>query len=522
MSRAGHLTSRLTLKRRVQIYLGAMGIVVLAYYIEQRWTAHVRETIPARRMAVCAKADTIKLALIFPETYRTQFLQGAELALSLRNAKMAQLNAEMRAAKTTSPLHRQVEWTFVEEQDENDAKTAIALSRDPALFAVAGYYFSKNASRASVIFEKANVLTMITSANSTRLTNHEFESVFSTAPTTDVIARKVLPAVSYALERLGRRHPAHTRLAIIRTPGIYANDLCRSLLADLSIFQSLRQFCATYEQLIAQSDQMRSQTLADLVFHEKISHQTRRLVEQEFRRCLEGKPDFANVPFPHPVELAEKWKETPPQQLPLEILVPIISDHVMDIEVVIDVIHKDDPHSALKVITHLGESRPDAVFFAAEPSPVNLELIREIRLFGGEKPLILPAGFDNPKVLAAGKAFLGELYVISHYDAQTHGKELAQLAETARRILPERQLAEFEPSLLAMEGYEGLSVLLQAIDRFPDRYPEAIKPVLHYAAPKGWNGLHSPLIIGANGSVGAPPLFLKRHVDGQLVDIEAQ
>jgi hypothetical protein len=100
-----------TKSKRKKRRLGFHGIVALiilsflVYLIQQTVTRCFLENIKDRRFATCHKEGApIKLAFIFPEQFKEQFLAGAELAVDLANAEAG-----------TNPQYRKITWEYFPE-----------------------------------------------------------------------------------------------------------------------------------------------------------------------------------------------------------------------------------------------------------------------------------------------------------------------------------------------------------------------------------------------------------------------
>lgn len=475
-------------KRRLGFH-GIVALIVLSflvYLIQQTVTRCFLENIEDRRFATCHKEGApIKLAFVFPEQYKEQFLAGAELAVDLANAEAG-----------TNPQYRKITWEYFPEpappQSAMDA--AIKISKNPSFFGAAGYYYSLNAMEASTVFQQNCVITMISSSNSSRVMALDFEYVFSSSHSTEKTGKHVLPSLSRILspERFAdNQRPI--RLAIIQEPSIYSEDVAISLHSAISKNNDIFNFLNICKQYP-------TSTLKQLLQDEKISHR-----------------QFATV-TDHLNKTAEKTGTTIPRSA-AEIAAQV-QDSIIRVDAVLEITYTTENSPPFEVATELASTKPDVIFFATGIS--TLPLIAQLRKLNENVPILAAAAFDNPKELKLYSDYLTNFYVISSYDDDIQGKALQEVAEQAAKINPAKY-GNFEPDHIKTEAYQAVELLIQACRIYPEYYPQAIASTLRYALPEGWSVLNQTLTVSPNQNFDNNlPMFLKKYENGQLVNVPAK
>ncbi|MBN2702987.1 MAG: amino acid ABC transporter substrate-binding protein [Pontiellaceae bacterium] len=472
-------------KRRLGFH-GTVGLIVLSllvYLIQQTLIRRSQENIEDRRNAACEKEGApIKLAFVFPEDYKEQFLAGAELAVDLANAEAEK-----------NPKYRKITWEYFPEPapPQSVMDVATKISKNPSFFGAVGYYHSQNAMEASTVFEQNSVITMISSANSSRVIALDFEHVFSSSHSTEKTGNHVLPSLSRILS------PDHfadnqrpIRLAIIQQPSIYSEDVAISLYSDISRNNDVFNFlniCKKYPTL----------TLKQLLEDEKISHR-----------------QFATITN----HLNESAEETG-TEIPLSAseIAAQVSDSIIRVDAVLDITYTTENTPPFAVATELAATKPDVIFFATGTTA--LPLIVQLRKLNENVPILAAAAFDNPGELEPYSDYLTNFYVISSYDDDIQGKALKDVAEQAEKMNPAKY-SNFEPDHIKTEAYQAVELLIQACRIYPEYYPEAIAPTLRYAHPQGWSVLNQTLTVSPNQNFDNNlPMFLKKYENGQLVHV---
>ena len=472
-------------KRRLGFH-GTVGLIVLlflVYLIQQAIIRCFLENIEDQRFSTCEKEGApIKLAFVFPEQYKEQFLAGAELAVDLANAE-----AE------TNPQYRKITWEYFPEPapPKSAMDVAIKISKNPSFFGAAGYFHSQNAMEASTVFEQNCVITMISSANSGRVMAHDFEYVFSSSHSTEKTGNHVLPSLSRILssDRLAdNQRPI--RLAIILQPSIYSEDVAISLYSDISHNNDIFNFLNICKQYP-------TSTLKQLLQDEKISHR-----------------QFSTI-TDHLNKNAEETGTTIPRSA-AEIAAQV-QDSIIQVDAVLDITYTTEHAPPFAVANQLAATKPDVIFFAT--ATTTLPLIAQLRKLNENIPILAAAAFDNPKELEPYSDYLNNFYVISSYDDDIQGKALKEVAEQAAKIDPSKY-GNFEPDHIKTEAYQAVELLIQACRINPEYYPWAIVPTLRYAHPKGWSVLNQTLTVSPNQNFDNNlPMFLKVYKNGQLVDV---
>ncbi|MBN2686035.1 MAG: amino acid ABC transporter substrate-binding protein [Pontiellaceae bacterium] len=472
-------------KRRLGFH-GTVGLVVLwflVYLIQQTTIRRSQENIEDRRNATCHKKGApIKLAFVFPEQYKEQFLAGAELAVDLANAE-----AE------THPQYRKITWEYFPEPDPPKSALDVAtkISKNPSFFGAAGYYHSQNAMEASTVFEQNSVITMISSANSSRVMALDFKHVFFSSHSTEKTGKHVLPSLSRILSpnRIAdNQRPI--RLAIIQEPSIYSEDVAISLYSDISRNNDIFNFlniCNKYPTL----------SLKQLLEDEKISHRQFATITDQLSQ--DDEITGAEIPL-SAAEIAAQ-----------------VSDSIIRVNVVLDITYTTDHTPPFAVATELAATKPDVIFFATGTTA--LPLIVQLRKLNENVPILAGAAFDNPEELESDRDYLKNFYVISSYDDNIQGKALKEVADQAAKVDPEKY-SNFKPDHIKTEAYQAVELLIQACRIYPEYYPQAIAPTLLYARPKGWSVLNQTLKVSPNQNFDNNlPMFLKKYENGLLVDV---
>lgn len=133
-------------------------------------------------------------------------------------------------------------------------------------------------------------------------------------------------------------------------------------------------------------------------------------------------------------------------------------------------LQKDQDFKA--TLTKIKALNPEVIFLPAYYEEVG-KIVKQARELGITAPILGTDGWDDPKVVEiAGAAALNNTYFSNHYSAQDKDPNVAKFIEAYKKEYNQ------EPNALAVLGYEGGLLLIDAIKRANSTEPAKIREAL--------------------------------------------
>lgn len=440
---------------KLQIYIGLFIISALTFYTYHIFYANYEKVTHIREKYLKEHHNDINIAVVWPDYKDTTFIKGVELAKDLINAKN-NFSIEYTTDKNEK-INRKINIIYYPEGSKKQGQeSAKLIAEDKTIAAVIGHDRSTTAIPASISYQYNGIVYMSPVATSNVLTQHKFTYVFRNAPRDTDFAK----ALFNFCNKRGLK-----KIAVLYSRGTYGTN-----------------FSDIFVEIAAGFNIEDEQDLGDL------------------QKVMTKKDDDPKVKA---ITEVTNNSATPKNKL----------------QIVVQKSYSPESHDFLHLVSELSPYDYDCIFIAGLLSNKAGELIKQLRRFDINVPIIGGDGLDSALLSEIPNEASNNTFVASVFSHDALDKDVKGNDKKVNFDLRKEYKLKYgiEPDYDAAQGFEALFVLAQAFVRARSTSPLLVSSTLR--AFDDFIGASGKISFSNDGDIEQKVIFIKEMKNGEFIRV---